>query len=225
MQITFITVKREEENYIFDSVNSLMKEYKDNKNIHIFVGNDDIEYVEQFCKEKELNLHFFSGEQIKKCENALVIQKAMLNAVNALSLDLDQDLLFCEDDIVFKDGWLEHLNKLINMTNNSKIIMLYSSNKYESNNDFIELNSPIPGNQWGTTLCTYFPRSIRKQFHHLLNFNYMNINTALDNQMQHFCCTATSSIILTNPSYVNHTGAKSSIPENKSCDLRLSPMF
>ncbi len=224
MQIAITTVDRGAVNYVADTLASLHATGR--WFVELFVGSPVCQYLVPLLEAgadaiaiKALPL--VAWEVMKRYPEAR--HRASVNRVRALRSDYC-DLLLCEDDIAFAPGWALAL-ELACMANPGAIVGLYSPLAYADPDGlgWVDVGMPPPRTQYGITLAMYMPKEHRAPLASFIEARVTGAGT--DDLVLKYAAVTGTRIIITVPSYVDHRGDVSSIPENADHGPRRSPMF
>lgn len=108
------------------------------KKIHAVADTPDLEWIELFTRHQRICWMARNDEQNRLPINAPVHQRASYNYWRALQCMASgsQGIIVCEDDIVFRDGWLrmllEALNEMCEDGITAPIVSLYSPHDHEN---------------------------------------------------------------------------------------------
>lgn len=141
-------------------------------------------------------------------------EKFNLNFTRCLELS-EKNLLYLEDDIVFRPNWFSEFKRLIRIPKSKFVLSLHHPELYASpvpkKLNYTVSNVPLKecNDFWGTQ-AVYFPKEIRKDF---AKFMREKIYTKLygDVHLSDYCKEFNISILLPQIPLVHHVGEESSL--------------
>jgi hypothetical protein len=130
--ISILSIDRKTQNYIYKTLENIFSSIPENITVNIYVGNENIEYLDVINLEKYLSKEFiprinvieFSENYIKELSKFHIHKRAKLNYARVLQ-DYDgvKGLVIFEDDVDIIQNCLKNINILTKNINESKYIM------------------------------------------------------------------------------------------------------
>ncbi len=150
--------------------------------------------------------------------------RASKSFCDILGNNFDEDLLICEDDVIFTRGFERKLSeRLVRIPSKDFILALYSTDN--PHDQYVEHINP---KHWHGSLGMYIPARQRKPLHdhfqEALKFG-TGIDYAADLAIANYCRVKCVALYISNPSLVQHIGKVSSVLNYDTGNDHFSPSF
>jgi hypothetical protein len=212
MQIAFITVDRKPAT-IFNTLESFAAS-SSSLRCDLFVGSLERAYLEPIGDIATIVP--MPPEIWEKIAPMRTWQRACANFLRALEHQ-NGDVLLCEDDIAFKPGWTEALQRA-RQEEPEAIVTLYSTVKFRSTDPPLVKLLHFYG-----TCGIFVPAKHRKPLASFVTERLGFVKRdAFDELVAEY---ARDCLFATNPSWIDHVGAVSAISENQGHGRRSAPSF
>lgn len=228
LKICINTIDRDP-NYVFDTALSLW-ETLPSAQANLFVGNPNTDYLETLRKDERVHIWRMNQDLWNQIQYFRPWRKrvgTLLSTLQHWSSDESVNLLLCEDDIIFKSGWFEEL-QLVTKLQPEAFITLYSTMEFseiDRTKQLKEYSKPI--HVFGFGLLGIFVPSVEVK--RLTKYVKKRIGpwciSADDLLTEYINEHESAKLFATAPSWIDHRGDVSSIPENQSHGPRRAPSF
>ncbi len=221
MQIAIITVHREP-CYLYDTLIHLYQSELDLPDVHLFVGSPEEDYLYGVkVIAPHIHVHSMPPEVWNRIKGVPVQTRAAANFLQALDSG-SGDLMLFEDDVAIKPGWM---TALAPFRDGRHIVSLYVHQAVA-----VTGTDPVPhydyaAGQWlQGSLGIFVPAKHRLGLADLLRVRHRE-GAPFDSLLNVYARQTATKLVATLPSYVDHRGEVSAIPNNRSHGSRRSPMF
>lgn len=204
MKLAMLTINRTGANYVKQTVDSLLSSDFDGI-IHLMVGNCDQSHIIDLLCDRVV------ADVQKICPpDKLPIFKLCWNFYRTFVAHGDDDLIICEDDILFDKKFGSSANQLIRSHKTKQFVAplyLYAREIAIGNN--IPYAYPVKY-FWGNQ-CTYFSRSVTSALAKEMHKAYVDETEPSDLVIRRWCLANDIPMITCNKSLVKHIGVNSSV--------------
>lgn len=170
LTLAVMTVDREPQ-YVHQTLASLFasgRAVHDIKQIYLVVGSPSCEYVAHYRHHKNITIHALSNAEAKTIAEWKVHRRFCHNYARCLSLPIPPGggICVCEDDVVFRDLFVERLVATVNeMEGESQLadycLALFSCFDFEQEPSFYRGKRYCSyGYRFHGTQCMYYPRAV-----------------------------------------------------------------
>ena len=175
--IAMISINRKN-NYIYETINSLFSSTKNIFQVHIFIGNLDLNYVKKLQENKRIIIHPMNLSTWNMIKKKNIHVQSMTNYVRTILWGhrKNKDILILEDDIIFKKEGLEYMQKIIDkIIQNQMKKKVFALDGYVSSlsitkdigNEYIDERNK---NYWCIQSIYYSKNVLNGLFSHLSNY-------------------------------------------------------
>ena len=146
--------------------------------IHFMVGSADTEYLDRYQNDSRFQIHAMPPEEAERISSWSVHRKFCANYERCLRLAEERQvgLCICEDDVIFRENFIECLLETINDLQSREktdeyVIALYSAFPYQRRKSLeeSELYRNYPADTYYGTQCVYYPPKVRSEIADLVH--------------------------------------------------------
>lgn len=212
--ITMSTIHRDKNQYLFDTLKSLsLSTQKELYPLYLVVGNPDINYLKDYTG----NIIPITNEEWDLVKDKGKCDKFNLNFYRCLTSQRNPNTLgrlYLEDDLLFKNNWIDTLDKLIISTKEhipEFALSIYSPYDLSASpTDLVEFDRGFYGTQG-----VFFTSGIIEKFaDKIMQEGILNYRHMADILLQEFCIENNIPLLVVKNSLVQHIGVESSIHNN-----------
>jgi hypothetical protein len=209
---SILTVHRSSTNFVYQCLKSMFDSDESLPKVHLFVGSTDREYLDHYTDDARIQIIDMPVADWEAIRELTVHRRLMFNFWRTLCqlADSNDDLLLCEDDIIFSEYWYSSLLQIVEILKTTIgdrfALSLYSPHAWPQDSVILE----YPKHMFWGAQCMFYSHSVVQELKDYVYVNGVsNYQIPSDLLIQRFCKERDVNLYTVAESLVQHIGTES----------------